>query len=97
MSEANYGKKRYCVKVPKTVSKGGEIYLYADEVRFQPDGSVIFLGYFWNTETRPRVKANEELGVNLALAPKSWTAVYAASCLDGSAVAVDIWDGEVVR
>lgn len=33
--------------------------------------------------------------VNLALAPKAWTAVYAASCICGGAVAVEHWKGEV--
>jgi len=93
----NCGTYRYCVKVPKTVSKDGEIYLCADEVRLQPDGSILFLGYRWDTDVHPWVKTVEELRVNLALAPKSWTAVYAASCLEGSAVAVESWAGEVVR
>lgn len=97
MSESiNYGHKRYCIKVPKTVSKNGEIYLCADEVRFNPDGSVIFLGYYWDTEVHPWVKEDEELRVTLALAPKNWTAIYAASCFDGSAIAVESWEGEVI-
>ena len=33
----------------------------------------------------------------LALAAGKWTAYYAASCLDGSAVAVQHWAGEVER
>ena len=33
----------------------------------------------------------------LALAAGKWTAFYAASCLDGSAVAVQHWAGEVER
>jgi hypothetical protein len=36
-------------------------------------------------------------GINLAIAPGHWTAVFAASCMDGSAVAVHHWKGEVVR
>ena len=94
---ASYGNKYWCVKVPKTMSKNGEIYVFADDVRFQQDGSVLFMGYGWDTSVRPRVKTREELAVNLALAPKNWTAVYAASCMDGSAIAVEHWAGEIVR
>jgi hypothetical protein len=33
----------------------------------------------------------------LALAAGKWTAFYAAACMDGSAVAVQRWPGEVER
>jgi len=35
--------------------------------------------------------------VNLAFAKGQWLAIYAASFFDGSAVAVDPWECEVVR
>ena len=35
--------------------------------------------------------------VNLAFAKGQWLVTYAASFLDGSALAVDHWEGEVVR
>jgi hypothetical protein len=98
MNEAtDYGNFYWCVKVPKTMSKSGEIYVFADEVQFQLDGSVLFLGYGWDNSVHPHVKTRETLRVNLALAPKSWTGVYAASCMDGHAIAVEHWAGEVVR
>lgn len=92
MSCERYGNYYWCVKVKKTVSTDGEIYVHADEVEVK-DGSVIFLGYGWTDGEKDR----QRLQVNLALGPGSWTAIYAASCLDGSAVAVDHWAGEVVR
>ena len=96
MSDSStYGQFYWCVKTPKTISQSGEIYVFADEVKFNQDGSVLFLGYRWDTNARPRVKTEEELHVNLALAPKAWTAVYAASCICGGAVAVEHWKGEV--
>jgi hypothetical protein len=95
MSCEKYGHKYWCVKVKKTISGDGEIYLNADEVQFRPDGSVVFLGYGWNIHTGEKTRA--DLIVNLALSSGSWIAVYAASCLDGGAVAVQHWKGEVIR
>ena len=64
------------------LSKSGEIYIDANEAKVLPSGALLMLG---------------KTGVNLALANGQWTAVYAASCLDGSAIAVSHWDGEIIR
>lgn len=78
---SDYGRFYWCVKTE--LSENGEIYIFAAEVIFTPIGGVNFLGV--------------EGRVNLALAPGQWSAVYAASCFDGSAVAVEHWKGEVQR
>lgn len=76
-----YGDKYWGIKVTKDVSPDGEIYLNANEVRVAPDGSLLMIG-------------NGGYPV-LTLAAKKWTAVFAASCIDGHAVAVEHWTGEV--
>ena len=83
----DYGRYYWCVKVPKTVSKDGEIYVYADQVRVLPSGVL---------ECVAQSKDGIER-MNLGLAPGQWTAIYAASVMDGSAVAVEHWSGEVSR
>lgn len=64
------------------LSKSGEIYVMADEAVVRDNGALVMLG---------------KNGTNLAIASGQWTACYAASLLDGSAVAVEHWDGEVKR
>jgi hypothetical protein len=89
MGPDHYGQYYWCVKTK--VSKSREIYVNADHVEFTQSGGVIF----WrdqDADDRPRVK-----GVNLSLAAGQWTAVFAASAIDGHAVAVQHWEGEVSR
>jgi hypothetical protein len=81
---SDYGRYYWCVK--SDLSDDGEIYVMADDVRFLPSGGVVFFSMDEGTEK-----------TRLAFAPGHWTAVYAASCLDGSAVSVEHWKGEVVR
>lgn len=103
MSEtSNYGRKYFCVKVPVDISRDGEIYLHADRVELR-DGALIFRGRYYQN------KLNEELGMFhpdyedktseemplLILNRDSWRVYYAASCLDGAAVAVEHWRGEI--
>jgi len=82
---ADYGQFYWCVKTD--LSDNGEIYLFADEVRHQPNGGVLFVA---------RKTDGVEI-VNLALAAGQWEAVFAASCFDGHAVAVEQWEGEIRR
>ena len=90
MSNAsNYGNLYWCVKT--TMSKDGEIYLHADSVRFTSTGDVVF-----SNAPNP-AKGDTEPTPMLALASGHWTALYAASTLDGHAVAVEHWKGEVVE
>ena len=83
---SDYGRFYWCVKTE--LSQSGEIYVFADEVQFTPTGSVLFLG---------RRDEPGEDRTNLALSVGQWSAIYAASCLDGHAVAVEHWKGEIQR
>jgi hypothetical protein len=80
-----YGNLYWCVKTK--LSKSGEIYVMADEAQVLPDGTL----------SMNRNKAGAPISINLAIAPGHWTACYAASLLDGAAVAVEHWEGEVSR
>lgn len=86
---SDYGRFYWCVK--SELSESGEIYVMADEVRFTPTGGVLFLGHHVNDT------AQDPHTTNLALAPGQWSAIYAASCWDGSAIAVEHWKGEIQR
>jgi len=83
---SRYGRYYWYVKVPRDVSKDGEIYLMADRVRID-GGALVFV--------RHR-EDNPEEHINLVLPAGKWSALYAASVLDGSAVAVEHWAGEVI-
>jgi hypothetical protein len=41
--------------------------------------------------------AGGDYGTNMIFAAGQWQAAFAASCIDGHAVAVEHWPGEVVR
>ena len=82
MGPEKYGQYYWCVKVTKGISESGEIYVHADNISTSDNGAIVFGG---NT------------GPNLIIPSGKWLAVYAASVLDGSAVAVEHWKGEVVR
>ena len=88
-----YGAWYWCIKVPRSVSKNGEIYVFADEIKVTPTGDLLAQGgyrkEFDETPAKPLTV--------LALAAGKWTAFYASSCLDGSATAVQHWVGEVER
>jgi hypothetical protein len=73
---AEYGNYYWCVKTE--LSDDGEIYVFADEVRYLPTGGVLFVAQ--------RADGREQ--INLALAFGNWSAIFAASCFDGHAVAV---------
>ncbi len=81
-----YGQFYWCAKVNKALAKTGEIYVYADQVRIIEGG----LGFF-------RCRDNDEEQINLLIAPGQWTVAFVASVLDGGAVAVEHWVGEVVE
>lgn len=74
-----YGKWYYCVK--SNMSKNKDIYAYADKTVITDAGNLLLL--------------NDNGTINLAFAPGKWDAIYAASCWDGHAVAVEHWAGEV--
>jgi hypothetical protein len=82
---SDYGGFYWCAKTD--LSESGEIYVFADEVRYLPTGGVLFVAK----------RRDDGETTNLALAAGQWTAVFAASCWDGHAVAVEHWKGEVIR
>lgn len=72
-----YGSLYWCVKLPNR----SEVRLMADEALILPSGALSMVQHH-ATGTR----------INLAFAPGQWVAVYAASLIDGGAVAVEHWD-----
>jgi len=84
---STHGDKYWCIK--SAISDDGDIYVMADRVEVGPQGELVCIGH-------SAKDANTQMPF-LIIAPGKWIAVYAASCLDGSAVAVEHWEGEVVR
>ena len=78
------GNLYWCIKTDLS-KETGEIYAWADEVRID-QGSLVLIYHHTRGER-----------VNLAFAPGSWQGIYSASMMDGSAVAVEKWEGEVVN
>lgn len=84
-----YGNFYWCVKVDRDISPDGEIYLMANSVEMDTSGSLRFKG-----------NRNKDGGYtvdNLIIGPGKWKAVYAASMLDGAAVAVEYWKSEITN
>ena len=80
---ARYGQYYWCIKVPRSLCGDGEIYVHADGVQVTECGALELI----------YEKAHRG---NLILAPGQRLAVFAASVIDGHAVAVEHWKGEVV-
>ena len=80
-----YGNCYWCAKVDR-LSENGEIYVFADDAVVNEHGDLLFV----------REKDDRRETV-LAIAAGQWRAFFAASCLDGCAVAVEHWQGEVER
>ena len=76
----NYGKYYWCIKVDESISPDREIYVYADEFRIS-EGALDAIG-----------KDGYSL---LTIAKDFWHAYFAASVLDGHAIAVEYWKGEI--
>lgn len=91
MVTEKYGRWYYCVKVTGDVAVEGEIYVMADKVKVNEDGSVAFI----QRKSLDDMTIYESVVVNLLIPAGKWLAVYAASMIDGSAVAVERWTGEV--
>lgn len=81
-----YGNHYWCVKVPKSVCPRGEIYACADKAEVTGGGNLVL----WQDGKDGR-------SPNLAFARGQWHVFYAASFIDGLAVAVEHWEGEVAR
>ena len=84
MSELNpFGQYYWCIKTE--LSQNGEIYAYADKVELK-EGALILTHYYDQDHT---------MKPNLIIPAGKWSCLYAASCIDGAAVAVEHWKGEV--
>lgn len=104
MSEpGNYGKRYYCVKVPENISSDREIYLHADYAKVSENGTLTFYGKYHPDKLNEELQAylpdyedtnSEEIAL-LTLNKDCWNVYYAASCLDGHAVAAVHWSGEI--
>lgn len=68
--------------VKTPLAVSGDIYVHADGVEIH-QGALVFMGRHGTPV--------------LTIAAGQWLASYAASVLDGSAVAVEHWEGEVSR
>lgn len=79
---SGYGKYYWCIKT--NLSKDGEIYAWADSVRVGSGGELCLM--------RDRDTGEE---VNMLIPAGKWFSIYAASVIDGAAVAVQHWKGEV--
>ena len=82
ITAADYGEFYWCIKTG--LSKDGQIFVYADDAKILPDGTLVLL------RTRG---ANPE--INLSISAGNWQAVYAAHVLDGVPFAVKRWAGEI--
>ncbi len=78
----DYGGYYWCVRLPEQE----EIYLYADSVNIV-NSSMVFM----RKKVVDEKSGKTEQQVNLILAPGQWQQVYAASCIDGGAVAFEHW------
>lgn len=98
-----FGTKYWCIKVTRTISGDGEIYIHADRVEISSGDLFAFSDYeipakteYGTTGPDYEGKATREPPIcTLALARGSWTAFFAASCMDGHAVCADHWSGEI--
>jgi hypothetical protein len=70
------GKYYWCVLLEDSLSSKNAIYLHADDV------SIISGALVFSKEGVPMFSLNEGL----------WKGFFAASCIDGRAVAVEHWD-----
>ena|SRR5271163_5318483 len=88
-----YGSSYWCIKSP--ASEDGDVYVKADRLEVTGAGALIAWGGARKSyDAAPTADQQEPV---LLFAAGHWTAAYAASILDGSAVAVEHWKGEVVR
>lgn len=77
------GEYYFCVKTK--LSPDGEIYVHGDSVDFTPNGGVTFWKHFEDGKRVPTFAASNG----------QWIAVYVASIIDGGAIGVEHWKGEV--
>lgn len=80
---SRYGSSYFQIKTPQET-----IYLMADELKVNADGTLLCIGHF-----RSRERTGES-AIYAAFAPGQWVRFFAASTIDGSAVSVEHLDAE---
>src|SRR5262249_50135886 len=83
-----YGSHYWCIK--STLAQDGEIFLNADRIEVSPFGALLCYGAFSSTWERTDVDDARRIPL-VAFAPGQWLAFFAASCMDGHAIAVAHW------
>ena len=82
MSEPDqYGRYYWCIRIREKE----DVYAHADSVNLV-NGSLLLLRDKLDTES-----GKTQTQVNLAFAPGHWEYIYAASVIDGGAVAIQHW------
>ena len=87
MSRSFAGAQYWCVGLADAKT---EIYLHADTVSVNAEGLI----FFCKTAT---INSPPVSRMALALAPGEWRYVYAASVLDGHAIDVEHWAGQILE
>jgi len=82
-----YGRTYY--RIGLTDVDKTEVSAYADEVKLEPSGALVLLGRFSESDS------TEPLEVLLAFGPGQWAFVYAADMIDGAAMNVERWPGQI--
>ena len=95
MSDDNLrkGPDRYgamCWKV--ILADSGTVFLMADSAEVAAGGALVFWGGFRMKTEDPKPGPEDRIVV-FGLSAGSWAHFYAASAIDGGAVAVDWWEG----
>lgn len=90
---STYGRSYWCVGLKD--AEATEVYLHADEVRIADSGALI-LESRGNRSPDGRPDTSKPLEPYVAFAPGEWSFLYAASVMDGHAVSVQSWPGQIV-
>ena len=78
-----YGRRYFCAKTAT-----GEIYVMANRAEITAHGDLLFWGTFQADYDKP--DDGQEI-LNLALSAGQWSSMYAASLMNGDAIAVEHW------
>jgi hypothetical protein len=78
-----YGQFYWCVGVYESICPSGQIYFHADEVVVEGQSLVSY-----------RKDGSARMSL-LSFAPGQWRYFFGASLMDGAAVCVEHWEGEI--
>jgi len=91
-----YGQAYWCIGVPESIAPDGQIYAMACRAEVDQTGALIL----WRDSRLQQDDTYAPMdrpAPNLAFAAGQWRYFFAASLMDGSAVAVEHWKGEVAE